>query len=491
MSGRTRISATAIPGRKRLPGGLPVLVPIALLLTVFACGSNGTTATPAPVKSWGTAQVMVQDNEIHNFVTAVDPAGNLTTVWEQKDALNPLWIAGQRYTTGSGWDCAVILSVPSSADAVSPKIAADNAGNATAVWYQDDGSGTFFNRVWATRYVADAGTQNGWQAAQPIDDGTGNAIRVALAVNAGGTAFAAWRQYDGASGYNFIWVNRYLPGAGWEGPRRIEDGNAGDADWPDVAADEEGNAIVVWYQDDGSGVRNVWSNRYSAADNSWEGPGVRQGDSQFDAITPRIAMDRDGNGVAVWREAETTGPNPTGPYSVWSAHFDASGVGWQEAQRIGEGDATGEQKNAPHVAMDRAGNAMAVWAESDGSYFHVYSNRYVPGTNQWGAAATRLESDNTMQSLGPYYISPFVATDPSGNAVAVWTKPGPCGHMGVYAAHYAAGSGWGPAALVGECSTGDADKPVVTMDLQGNAYATWEVNDVVRTPGRGYLAIYR
>jgi hypothetical protein len=410
-------------------------------------------------------------------------------VWEQKSAASFLDIFSSRFEAGTAWGpggpTTQITTGSLLGDAVSPKIAADNAGNAVAVWYQDDGTG--FSRVWANRYVAGAGPGSGWQAEQPIDNGAESAIRVALAMNAGGTAFAAWQQAETISGYDFIWANRYVPGTGWEGARQIESGNAGPAMWPHIAADPAGNAIAVWYQDNGTGLYNVWANRYSATDNSWGAPRVIQTDNTFDAITPRVAMDPGGNAVAVWRQSDGT------RYTVRAARY-VSGSGWQPAQQIGAGDTTGAQpKNSPHVAVDVAGNAIAVWAETDGVYFHVFSNRYVAGTAPgWSAAtAVRLESDNTMQSLGPFFISPFVATGPSGDAMAVWTKPAPGGHMGVYGAHYDVGAGWGAAALVREDPTGDADKPVVTIDRLGNAYASWEVNDIVRSPGRGYLAIYR
>jgi hypothetical protein len=68
----------------------------------------------------------------------------------------------------------------------------DANGNAIAVWAQDDGPTM---SIYANRYVA--GT--GWQEAQLIEDGTGEARYPQIAMNASGNAIAVWEQYDGSA----------------------------------------------------------------------------------------------------------------------------------------------------------------------------------------------------------------------------------------------------------------------------------------------------
>ena len=57
-----------------------------------------------------------------------------------------------------------------------------------------------------------------------------------------------------------MWANRYLPGSGWGTAELIETEDLGDAEFPQIAVDPDGNAIAVWYQDDGTRI-NVWANR--------------------------------------------------------------------------------------------------------------------------------------------------------------------------------------------------------------------------------------
>jgi hypothetical protein len=79
-----------------------------------------------------------------------------------------------------------------------------------------------------------------------------------VAVDPSGNAVAVWKQSDGA--LDNIWANRYTVGFGWGMAELIETEDLGDAERPQIALDPEGNAIAVWYQDDGTHI-NVWANR--------------------------------------------------------------------------------------------------------------------------------------------------------------------------------------------------------------------------------------
>ncbi|TPW09101.1 MAG: hypothetical protein FD130_2655, partial [Halothiobacillaceae bacterium] len=53
----------------------------------------------------------------------------------------------------------------------------------------------------------------------------------------------------------------YTAGAGWGVAGLIETDNAGSASSPQVAIDANGNALAVWHQSDGTRY-NIWANRY-------------------------------------------------------------------------------------------------------------------------------------------------------------------------------------------------------------------------------------
>ena len=112
-------------------------------------------------------------------------------------------------------------------------------------------------------------------------------------------------------------------------------------------------------------------------------------------------------------------------------------------------------------SFDNSGNATAVWSQSDGTRVNVWANRYVPGTG-W-ETPTLIESEN-----GPDAHSVHLAVDPSGDVTAVWAT------WDVWSNRYVPGRGWGTATIIGPEGDGS---PYVATDASGNAIAVWNQSD--------------
>lgn len=157
---------------------------------------------------------------------------------------------------GKAWGTASLIETDNAGHASDPQIVFDNNGNALAVWVQSDGTR---NNIWANHYTV--GT--GWGTAAQIETDTGNANQAQIAIDASGNALAVWTQFDGTR--NSIWANRFIAGTGtgtgWGAVSLIETDNAGDAYSPQIAIDANGNALAVWHQSDGTRF-NIWANRY-------------------------------------------------------------------------------------------------------------------------------------------------------------------------------------------------------------------------------------
>ena len=190
----------------------------------------------------------------------------------------------------------------------------------------------------------------------------------------------------------------------WGTAALIETDNAGNALLPQVAFDSSGNALAVWYQNDGT-RNNIWANRYDFI-TGWGSAALIETDNAGDARFPQVAFDSSGNALAVWDQNDGTRRN------IWANRYVA-GTGWGSAALI-ETDNAGEASH-PHMAVDSSGNALAVWQQSDGTLYNIWANRYVAGTG-WGTAAL-IETDNAGDAGGP-----MVAFDSSGNALAVWQQ---------------------------------------------------------------------
>ena len=206
----------------------------------------------------------------------------------------------------------------------------------------------------------------------------------------------------------------------------------------------------------GCRTRDVISlDRYGTATNSW-GTATRIGTG----MQPQIVADSTGNGLAVWNLYNGTG-------SVWANRYSAATNTWNLAAiSLIAGAGSG---GSAQVAFDSMGNAIALWAEQTGTRFNIWANRYTTGTG-WGTAAL-IESDDTGNAADPQ-----IAVDAAGNASVVWYQSDGL-RYNIWSNRCIAGSGWGSAALLEALNVGDALRPQIAIDANGNGVAVWDQHD--------------
>jgi len=299
-----------------------------------------------------------------------------------------------------------------------------------------------------------------WGTAELIETGTESAYDPQVVMDSGGNAIAVWRQSDG--GVHSIWTNRYTVGTGWGTAELIETENSTGASDPRLDMDSDGNAMAVWSQ--GS---SIMANRYVAGTGWGTAELIETGFER--ARCPQVAMNSSGNAIAVWMQGDGSWD------SIWANRYVA-GTGWGTAELI-ETSSTSLDYGAmlPQVAMDASGNALAVWSQYEGTNDSIWSNRYVAGTG-WGTAEL-IETDNSGNAYRPQ-----LAMDSAGNAMAVWGVMWPVDGTvdSIWANRYSAGTGWDTAEPI-ETGSGDAGYPQVTVDSAGNAMAIWHQFDGVRS----------
>lgn len=243
---------------------------------------------------------------------------------------------------------------------------------------------------------------------------------------------------------------------------RIE-AHAGDGFDPRVATDAAGNAMAVWVHDDGTGIGLVYAARYDAATDTW-GAVVRIDDQPAQPFDAELAVDANGNMIAVWCQ------NVGAYYSVYASRYDATAAQWDTPRRIGN---TSGDAQRPRLAVDAAGNVMVVWQVYDSSSFtySIYANRYDAGSG-WGTAGTIETETGSASSVG-------LAVDAAGNAIAIWTQRVGRNEF-VYANRYEAGTGWGATGRAIEVDAGAVLGSVIALDSNGNAVAAWSKFDGTR-----------
>jgi hypothetical protein len=173
-------------------------------------------------------------------------------VWTQENAAGTSVLFTNRDPNTGWFPQPTTLNPATVSETSNPRLVMDAQGNASAVWIQSDGTR---RDIWANRFTAG----KGWETAIRIEDNSAEPRDVDLVVDGQGHVMAAWVQSDGT--YENIWANRYVPNKGWGTPAIIEKNDLGNAEAPALAADAQGNVVVMWHQLANSRY-SVWQNRF-------------------------------------------------------------------------------------------------------------------------------------------------------------------------------------------------------------------------------------
>jgi len=342
-----------------------------------------------------------------------------------------------------------------------PRVAMDDNGNAIIVWYQSDGS---IDQIFKSEY-------RGGQWTIPADltdnispDGSG-AADAEVAMDDNGNAIIVWEQYDGSNIQ--IFKSEYRNGQ-WTFPADLTDNispDGQDARRPEVAMDDNGNAIIVWEQLDGSN-NQIFKAEYR--NGQWTFPADLSDNINPDgyAFQPRVAMDDNGNAIIIWEQSDG---------SIWQIFKSEYRNGqWTFPVDLTDNiNPDGQPANAPQVAMDDNGNAIIVWQQSDGSNDQIFKSEYRNG--QWTFPADLTDN---ISPDGQRAYAPQMAMGDNGNAIIVWQQSDGSS-LQIFKAEYRNGQWTIPADLTDNIGPDgqDAVGPEVAMDDNGNAIIVWEQSD--------------
>ena len=219
-----------------------------------------------------------------------------------------------------------------------------------------------------------------------------------VAVDGRGNAIAVWSRFDGA---NFIVQAAARAAGGSFGAPQDLSAAGQKAGFPEVAVDGQGNAIAVWSRFDGTNF--IVQAAARAAGGSFGAPQDLSAAGQG-AFNPQVAVDGQGNAIAVWRRFDGTN-------TIVQAAARAAGGSFGAPQDL---SAAGQKASFPEVAVDGQGNAIAVWSRFDGTNFIVQAAARAAG-GSFGAP-------QDLSAAGQDAHVPEAAVDGQGNAIAVWSR---------------------------------------------------------------------
>ena len=340
---------------------------------------------------------------------------------------------------GAAWTTPADLSA-TGADAYTPSVAVDDAGDAVFAWRRFDGANDRIEFQTRTAAGVLGVPQRLSRAGQPADSQQ-------VAVDADGDAVFTWLRSDGT--HDRVQA-RALSATGTLSNIRTLSRAGQDAHDPQVAVDEDGDAVITWRRFDGTNTRIQASALSSGG--VVTGPATLS-DAGEDALHPDVAVTANGDAIITWDRFDGTDDR------VQAMTRSAAGV---LSVPYTLSDAGGDAR-ASQVDVDAGGDAYVVWERFDGTEFRVQSTIL--------SAAGVQGLVHTISDPGGFAYNAQVAVDDNGDAVIVYDRTAGMVHV----VH---GVKMSPADTVGtpEALSDDAQTaaiPHVAVDDDGDGVVTW------------------
>jgi hypothetical protein len=332
-------------------------------------------------------------------------------------------------TAAAVWTEPVTLTA-SGQDAADGWVGVDQGGNAVFVWLRRDsttncnGSGCVRVR---TRARSAAGVLSTTQTLSP--DGV-NAGGPRIAVDPDGTAVFVWRAPDGTTdcaGYQCWRVQtRTRSATGDLTPIETLSDPGRQANSPQVAVDQDGDAVFAWVRRDDTtdcdGAACLrFQTRVRHPDGTLSAVQTLSAAGQ-NAIDPSLDVDQDGDAVFTWNGFDSTTDCVFGQpcFRVYARARSVAGA----LSTIQTLSAPGQEAYYPEVSVaDPTGDAVFAWSRYDdsadcgppfGGCLRVQTRvRFAAGD---------LTATQTLSAAGRHATYPQVGTDQDGDAVYVWQR---------------------------------------------------------------------
>lgn len=321
-----------------------------------------------------------------------------------------------------------------------------------------------------------------------------------LVVTPNGLGYAAW--WRGGNGVNHIIKTSFGSGGNWSTAIDVTDEEEGEREgkkfnggyFPHIAANEKGDAVVVWqecfspedlpvgepevagpacttegFEEVG---RYVMRAAYRPAGGNWSAPQSLSKVTET-AIKARVAIDEAGNAVVVW-EGDGLPFKTVSPKVIYGGRLKAAQTTWSVQQISPIGAEAGE----PQVAFDGAGNATAIFHSraTPSSDLLVESTVINAQDPSWSSSAQVSQS-------GEATFEPQLAVNAAGTAVAIWRGNASNRIEG----KARTGGVWSPLQQNLSAEGVFTREPRLDIDSAGDAVAVWRYSNAGKNQIQGSL----
>jgi hypothetical protein len=289
-------------------------------------------------------------------------------------------------------------------------------------------------------------------------DGDGDAYYPSLALDGNGNPTVAWEEF-GESVWDIpVWR---WDGSGWSplggGPLSANEGNT-DAEKPSLALDASGDPVVAWHEDDGT-TRNIHVHQWDGSVWNPVGSGLLSANGgNTNAFSPSLKLDDHDRPVVAWHEDDGT------VYNVHVQRWDGSAwspVGGGLLSRNGAGTDAG----SPSLALDGSGNPVVAWHEHDGTTYNIYVQRW--DGSAWIPLGSALSATSGITAA----LRASLALAESGDPLVAWQERKDA-VLNIFVWRWDGGS-WIPLGSGLSVNGFDALEPSLVLNDSGDPVVAW------------------
>ncbi|MDD1772269.1 MAG: carboxypeptidase-like regulatory domain-containing protein [Methanomassiliicoccales archaeon] len=251
---------------------------------------------------WGTIQLASSSTAPYSAVDArvqMNENGDAILVWDQVQPVTYDFAVYANTFENGDWGTPTLIASDST-DSFAPSVAMDDNGNAVVTWFYGSTSNIYDYSVYSKTY-----SDGDWEDKQLIGSGAAFSTYLLsnhnLVMDENGDAIAVWAEYNSTTESSNITACMYHDGV-WGTVQRLSSGTT-DANYPNTAMGDNGEASVVWVQRDLGNDNNSFYRIFACnyKDGAWGTPQIISYLTDSIGVwAPDIAMDHNGDAVAIW-----------------------------------------------------------------------------------------------------------------------------------------------------------------------------------------------
>jgi hypothetical protein len=286
--------------------------------------------------------------------------------------------------------------------------------------------------------------------------GQGHTVEPYVVVDSGGEAVAVWKR---SGPYGSVIQSAARPTGGtWSAPVNISPtGKRLKSFQPQIAVSAAGEVLAVWAHFQG-GHEAVAQSAARRPDGTWSAP-ITLSRTSGEVQRPAIAIDDAGEAIAVWEVFE-------GDRIVQSATRATTGT-WSAPISL---TPKGMESGGSEIAMNDAGEAVVLWdTRLARSLREVTKTTFHSPGGTWSAPVKVVEGRVAE-------IAPAIAISPTGEAIVIWERfreRSGREYSRIESASHPAGGAWSkPTNLAGKGGP-SFEAPAIAIGPDGEAVAVW------------------